>query len=402
MSGIKALAKRLVEENKIDGLGDIENLLGQLVKEMSEEILKGEMSHHLGYQKHERSESCNARNGTSKKTLKTSAGAVSIEVPRDREASFEPQLIKKRETLGESVEEKIIALYARGMTTRDINDYLLDIYKVEVSADLISEVTDQILPKIKEWQTRQLDRCYPIVFFDGIHFNIRKEGRVMKVCVYVCLAINTDGQKEVLGFWVSDGAEGAKYWLTVCNELKNRGVEDILIACMDGLKGLPDAIRTVFPEVNIQQCIIHQIRNSCKYVSWKDMKALCADLKLIYKAPSEKAGYEALQAFKEKWDKQYPAVGKSWEDNWANLSTFFAYPNGIRKIIYTTNALENLNRQLRKVTKTKSVFPSDKSAEKILYLAIQNLSKKWTTQIHNWRESAGQFEIVFGERFTSN
>jgi transposase-like protein len=399
---IKQLAQKLVKENKFEGLRDVEDLLGTMMKEMVQEVLKAEMSNHLGYEKHERSDSENFRNGHSKKTLKTSVGALEIEVPRDRKSEFKPQLVKNRETLGESIEEKIIAMYGRGMSTRDINAHLEEIYGIEVSADMVSDITDKIMPFVQEWQNRQLDNCYPVVFFDGIHYSIRKENRVTKACVYLCLAINSNGMKDILGMWVGEGAEGAKFWLTICNELKNRGVEDILIACMDGLKGLPDAVRTVFPKVDIQQCIIHQIRNSTRYVSWKDMKALCADLKSVYQAPSEKAGYEALQVFREKWDQKYSAVGKSWEENWANLSTFFAYPEAVRRAIYTTNALENVNRQLRKVTKTKSVFPNDKAVEKALYLAIQNLSKKWTMQIQNWREIAGQFSIVFGERFTGN
>lgn len=401
MSAIKQLVKKLAEENKIEGLKDIENLFASMMKEMTQHLLEAEMTNHLGYEKHERSDSENSRNGTSHKTLKTSVGAVEIDVPRDRKSKFEPQVVKKRETLGDSVEEKIIAMYARGLSTRDINAHMQEIYGVEVSADMVSEITDKVIPRIQEWQNRQLDSTYPVVFFDGIHYSIRKDNRVIKACVYLCLGVTCDGHKDILGMWVGDGAEGAKFWATICSELKNRGLNDILIACMDGLKGLPEAVRSVYPQVDIQQCIIHQIRNSTKYVAWKDMKAVCADLRTIYKAPSERAAHEALQEFRAKWDSKYSVVGKSWEENWANLSTFFAYPEAVRRAIYTTNALENVNRQLRKVTKTKSVFPSDKAVEKSLFLAIENITKKWTSTIHNWREIAAQFQVVFGERFTS-
>lgn len=401
MSAIKQLVKKLAEENKIEGLKDIEGLFASMIKEMTQHLLEAEMTNHLGYDKHERSDSENSRNGTSTKTLKTSVGAVEIDVPRDRKSKFEPLVVKKRETLGESVEDKIVAMYGRGMSTRDINAHMQEIYGVEVSADMVSEITDKVIPRIQEWQNRQLESVYPVVFFDGIHYSIRKDNRVVKACVYLCLGVTCDGHKDILGIWVGDGAEGAKFWATICSELKNRGLNDILIACMDGLKGLPEAVRAVYPQVDIQQCIIHQIRNSTKYVAWKDMKVVCADLRTIYKAPSERAGYEALQDFRAKWDVKYPIVGKSWEENWANLSTFFAYPEAVRKAIYTTNALENVNRQLRKVTKTKSVFPSDKAVEKSLFLAIENMTKKWTSTMHNWREMAAQFQIVFGERFAS-
>jgi transposase-like protein len=400
MSAIKQLVKKLAEENKFEGIRDIEDLFGKMMKEMVQNLMEAEMTNHLGYEKHDRSDSDNSRNGSSLKTLKTSVGAVEIEVPRDRKSKFEPQVVKKRETLGSSVEDKIVALYGRGMSTRDINAHLQEIYGVEVSADMVSEITDKVIPRIQEWQSRELDSTYPVVFFDGIHYNIRKDNRVVKACVYISLGITREGRKEILGMWVGEGAEGAKFWSTICSELKNRGLNDILIACMDGLTGLPDAIRAVYPLVDIQQCIIHQIRSSTKYVAWKDMRAVCADLRAIYSAPSERAGFEALQLFRNKWDVKYPLVGRSWENNWANLSTFFAYPEAVRKAIYTTNAIESVNSQLRKVTRSKSVFPSDKAVEKCLFLAIENMSKKWTSTRHNWREISAQFEIVFGERFT--
>ena len=334
---------------------DVEDLMGRLMKEMIQEILQGEMESHLGYKKHERSESKNSRNGTREKTFKTDFGELPLEIPRDRESSFKPILVNNLGSLSDGLEEKIIALYARGLSTRDLNEHLAEIYGVKVSAELVSNVTDKIYPKIQEWQNRQLDKVYPVVFFDCIHYSVRHESRVIKKAVYICLAIDSNGLKDILGMWIGDGAESAKYWLTVANELKNRGLEDILIACMDGLTGLADSIRAVFPKVEIQRCIIHQVRNSVKHVSYKDRKQICSDLKQIYGSPTEQSGYQALQEFKDKWDNKYPSISKSWETNWTELSTFFAYPNEVRRLIYTTNALESLNRQFRKVTKAKEI-----------------------------------------------
>ena len=401
MSNIKEYARKLRNENKGLRMKDVEDLMGRLMKEMIQEILQGEMESHLGYKKHERSESKNSRNGTREKTFKTDFGELPLEIPRDRESSFKPILVNNLGSLSDGLEEKIIALYARGLSTRDLNEHLAEIYGVKVSAELVSNVTDKIYPKIQEWQNHQLDKVYPIVFFDCIHYSVRHESRVIKKAVYICLAIDSNGLKDILGMWIGDGAESAKYWLTVANELKNRGLEDILIACMDGLTGLADSIRAVFPKVEIQRCIIHQVRNSVKHVSYKDRKQICSDLKQIYGSPTEQSGYQALQEFKDKWDNKYPSISKSWETNWTELSTFFAYPNEVRRLIYTTNALESLNRQFRKVTKAKSVFPTDKSLEKSLFLAMQNITKKWTMPVRNWGLVVNQLEIFFEGRFSS-
>jgi putative transposase len=399
MSSIKEYARKLRERNKDLRMKDIEGLMSDLMKEMIQEVLQGEMDDHLGYRKHERSDSENSRNGSREKTFKTEIGELPLKIPRDRKSEFRPMLVNDLGSLSEGLEEKILALYARGLSTRDLNEHLAEMYGIEVSADLVSSITDRIYPKVQEWQNRQLEKIYPVVFFDCIHYSVRHEGRVIKKAVYICLAVDREGQKDILGMWVGDGAEGAKYWLTVANELRNRGVEDILIACMDGLTGLPDSIRAVFPKVEIQRCIVHQVRNSVKHVVWKDRKKVCADLRAIYSAPTEKAGYQALQDFKIQWDEKYPAISKSWEANWANLSTFFAYPKEVRKMIYTTNALENLNRQLRKVTKAKSVFPTDKSLEKSLFLAMENIMRKWIIPVRDWGLISSQLEIFFGERF---
>ena len=401
MSSIKEYARKLRAENKDLRMKDVEGLMGSLMKDMIQEILQGEMDAHLGYQKHERSDTENSRNGTRGKTFKTDFGELPLEIPRDRKSSFKPMLVNELGSLSDGIEEKIIALYARGLSTRDINEHLAEIYGIEVSAELVSNITDKIYPKIQEWQTRQLDKVYPVAFFDCIHYSVRHEGRVIKKAVYVCLAIDSDGLKDILGMWIGDGTESAKYWLSVANELKNRGLEDILIACMDGLIGLPDSIRAVFPKVEIQRCIIHQVRNSVKHVSYKERKQVCSDLKQIYISPTEQSGFQALQDFKDKWDEKYPSISKSWEANWTELSTFFIYPNEVRRLIYTTNALESLNRQFRKVTKTKSVFPTDKSLEKSLFLAVQNITKKWTMPVRNWGVVVSQLEIFFEGRFSS-
>jgi len=361
--------------------------------------MNAEMTNHLGYEKHQTTfgKTSNSRNGKSQKTVKTEIGDIGINVPRDRNSEFEPQIVKKHQRRFEGFDSQIISMYARGMTTRDIQGHLMEIYGVEVSPDLISDVTNSVIDDVREWQNRPLDNIYPVVFLDALVVKGRTDGKVINKSVYTAIGINMQGNKEVLGLWISE-TEGAKFWLGIITELSNRGIKDILIACIDGLKGFPEAINSVFPQTKIQLCIIHMIRNSTKYVTWKERKIICADLKYIYEAPTEKAGLEALDVFAEKWDKKYPMISKSWKSNWENLNEFYAYPADIRKAIYTTNAIESLNSSLRKVTQKRSAFPTDDAIYKVLYLALNNVSKKWTMPIRNWGAALNQFAIHFGDR----
>lgn len=374
-------------------------LIKQFTKRLLEQAMNAEMTNHLGYAKHqsEPGKTSNSRNGKSQKTVKTEIGDININVPRDRNSEFEPQIVKKHQRRFDGFDDQIISMYAHGMTTRDIQGHLKNIYGVDVSPDLISDVTNSIIDDVREWQNRPLDNIYPVVFLDAIVVKGRTDGKVINKSVYTAIGINMQGNKEVLGLWISE-IEGAKFWLGIITELSNRGVKDILIACIDGLKGFPEAINSVFPQTKIQLCIVHMIRNSTKYVSWKERKILCADLKNIYEAPTEKAGLEALDAFAEKWDKKYPMISKSWRGNWENLNEFYAYPADIRKAIYTTNAIESLNSSLRKVTQKRSAFPTDDAIYKVLYLALNNVSKKWTMPIRNWGAALNQFAIHFGDR----
>jgi putative transposase len=376
-------------------------LLKQLTKRIVEKAMNAEMKDHLGYDINnpDGNNTGNSRNGTSKKKILTELGDVDIAIPRDRNGEYEPQIIKKHQRRFEGFDDQIISMYGRGMTTRDIQGHLKDIYGVDVSPDLVSNVTDEVLKDVKEWQNRLLEKTYPVVYFDALVVNGRTEGKVAKKAVYVALGLNMQGKKDVLGLWIGE-AEGAKFWMGIMTELKNRGVEDILIACIDGLKGLPEAINAVYPQTHIQLCIVHMIRNSTKYVSYKERKILCADLKQIYSAVSEKQGLDALDDFAAKWDSKYPMISKSWKNNWANLSEFYAYPPDIRKIIYTTNAIESLNFSLRKVTKNRSAFPNDDAIFKIMYLALTNASKKWTMPIREWGAALNQFAVYFGDRVT--
>ncbi len=374
-------------------------LIQQLTKMIIETAMNAEMTDHLGYEKSEKSSvsTGNYRNGKSSKKVITSNGEIEIEIPRDRNGEFEPQIIKKHQKRFDMFDDKIISMYARGMTTRDIQGHLEEIYGVEVSPDLISNVTNEIMKEVIEWQSRPLDPVYPIVYLDAIVIKGRTDGKVANKSVYTAIGINLQGKKEVLGLWISEN-EGAKFWLQVVTEIKNRGVEDIFIACMDGLKGFPDAVNAVFPQTRIQLCIVHMIRNSTKYVSWKEQKTICVDLKKIYTAPSEKSGLDALDEFAEKWDHKYPMISKSWKANWENLNEFFAYPMDIRKAIYTTNAIESLNSSLRKVTQKRSAFPTDEAIFKVLYLALTKVEKKWTMPIRDWGAAMNQFAVYFGER----
>ena len=373
----------------------------ELTKALVEKALDGELTHHLGYPKYSSSKNDNARNGKSKKGLLTDHGKMEIVSPRDRNGSFEPELVKKRQTRFDGFDDKILSMYARGMTVREIQGHLEEIYAVEVSLDLISSVTDSVLEEVKAWQNRTLDAVYPIVFMDALRVKIRDNGHVINKAVYMALGVNLDGNKEVLGLWVAK-EEGAKFWLKVVTELKNRGVKDMFIACVDGLKGFPEAIESVYPETQVQLCIVHMVRNSLRFVPWKDKKAVVADLKTIYTATNAEVAKENLNAFRSKWNEKYPTIADSWERNWEGLIPFLSYPDYIRKAIYTTNAIESLNRSLRKVSKNRGSFPNDESALKLLYLALRNISKKWTMPIRLWKQALNQFVILFPGRLVEN
>lgn len=374
-------------------------LLKQLTKTLVERALEGELTDHLGYPKHSPvgKNTGNSRNGKIQKTLKGDLGEIPIEVPRDRGGSFDPQIIKKRQTRFDGFDDKIIAMYARGMTTRDIQDQLEEIYGVDVSATLISNVTDEVLTEVKAWQNRPLDPLYPIVYMDAIRIKTRSEGQVANKAVYLAIGITMEGIKEVLGMWISK-TEGAKFWLNVLTELKNRGMQDMFIASVDGLSGFPDAIETVYPHTQVQLCIVHMVRHSLKYVSWKRRREMAKDLKTIYKASTVEEAQENLAAFSKKWDRSHPSVSKSWKRNWEHLIPFFDYPAEIRKVIYTTNTIESLNMSLRKVTKNRGSFPNDEAVFKILYLALKNASRKWTMPIRNWNDALNHFAILFEDR----
>ena len=379
---------------------DIQKLFKETIAEFMENGLEAELDEELGYSRYDYKNKTtdNSRNGHSQKMLKTSFGETEIEIPRDRKGEFEPQLLKKNQTsISQDIEEKILSMYAKGMTTSDIETHIRDIYGLEVSDTTVSRITDKILPAAKEWQQRPLESVYAVVFLDAIHYHVRSEGQIIKKAVYIAIGIDLGGRKDVLGMWVGEN-ESAKYWATVLNCLKNRGVQDIFIACTDNLTGFSAAIEAVYPKTEIQNCIIHQLRNSSKYVSYKDMKALMADLKAVYAAVDEPSALNALDVFAERWDRKYPKISKSWRENWANLSTYFKYPEEIRKLIYTTNAIEGFNRQLRKVTKSKAVFPTDDSLFKMLYLATMDITKKWTGRKQDWGVIYAQLSIFFAER----
>lgn len=376
-----------------------DGLLKQLTKRLVERALEGELTDHLGYPKHApvAKLSDNSRNGSSRKTLKGDMGEIPIDIPRDREGSFDPRLIKKHQTRFDGFDDKIIAMYARGMTTRDIQAWLKEIYGVEISPTLISNVTDEVLAEVKSWQNRPLDPLYPIVYLDAIRIKVRSDGHVHNQAVYLAIGINMDGIKEVLGMWIAK-TEGAKFWLSVLTELKNRGLKDIFIASVDGLKGFGDAIETVYPETQVQLCIVHMVRYCLKYVSWKQRKEMANDLKTIYRANTVEEARQNLNIFADKWDKTHPTVSKSWRNNWEQLTPFFDYPAEIRRAMYTTNAIESLNMSLRKVTKNRGSFPNDEAAFKLLYLALNNASKKWTMPIRHWKDALNHFAILFEDR----
>ena len=381
-----------------DILGEA-GLLKQLTKKVAERALSAEMEQHLGYAKHapEGKNSGNSRNGKSSKKVRSVHGEIELGIPRDRNGSFEPQLVRKGVKQLNGFDDRIISLYVRGMTTRDIQAHFEESYGVEVSPTFISQVTNEVLDEVKQWQQRPLDALYPVVYLDCLVVRSRDSGAVQNKSVYLALGINTDGEKELLGLWMAQ-TEGAKFWLSVMNELKNRGVQDIFIACCDGLKGFPEAIEAVFPKTQVQLCIVHQIRHSLRYVNWKQRKVIAADLKRIYGAATLAEAELALAEFAEKWDDQHPTISLSWRNNWERLNVFFDYPPEIRKVIYTTNAIESLNASLRKITKTRRSFPTDDSVMKILYLALHQISKKWTMPIRDWKAAMSQFMIMYSDR----
>jgi len=404
MTRKKSKQDALIDELLQDG-HDAKDILGkdgllkQLTKRLVERTLEAELSDHLGYKPHsiKGRGSGNNRNGKGHKTVQSDTGALEIEVPRDRNATFEPQLVKKRQRRLAGFDDKVLALYARGLSTRDIQGQLEELYGAEVSPTLISNVTNAVMEDVRAWQSRPLSAVYPILYFDALFVKSRQEGPVKNKAVYLALGINLEGEKELLGLWIAE-TEGSKFWLSVFNELKSRGVQDCFIACVDGLKGLPEAIETVFPHTRVQLCIVHKLRNSFKYVPWKDRKEVAKDLRSIYGAMTLTEAEEALERFSEKWDAKYPAISPSWRAEWERLTVFFDYSPEIRKVVYTTNAIESLNYSLRRMLKNRGSFPNDDSILKILYLAINRVAKKWTMPIRNWKAALNQFVILFGDR----
>ncbi len=395
----KEQVKEIVRGNNFQSVTDVSSYLKDIFKDIIEELLEVELEMKLGYAKDDVSNknTDNSRNGYSSKTIKSEFGEVDIQVPRDRKGEFEPKIIPKYQRNVSGIEEKIISLYARGMSTRDIEEQIREIYGISISAEMVSKITDRIVPEIKEWQQRPLDPIYPFVFLDAIHYKIKDDGRVLNRAAYVVLGVTIEGNKDILGIWIGEN-ESSKFWLGIMNDLKNRGVQDILLFCVDGLTGLKEAINAAFPKSEVQRCIIHQLRNSFKYVSYKDIKAFSKDFKEVYRAINEEIALEKFCELKEKWEKSYPFAIRSWERNWDVLTPFFKFPEEIRKITYTTNIIEALHRQYRKVTKTKTMFPSDSSLEKMLYLASMNVMKKWTQRYKNWDKVLSQLLIQYPGR----
>lgn len=390
---------RILQENyELNTAQDLSSALKNMFKDALQEMMNAEFDSSMGYSKYDKtSEKTNYRNGSTKKNLKSEFGEFEFETPRDRNGEFEPKIVPKNVRDVSGIEDKIISLYARGLTTREINEQIQDLYGIEISATMVSNITDKIIPEIKEWQDRPLDNVYPIVFIDAVHFSVREENRVVKKAAYIVLGINKEGYKEILGIWIGEN-ESSKFWLGVLNELKDRGVEDILIMCSDNLTGIKQAIEAAYPKTIQQRCIVHMIRNSVKFISYKDLKNFCNDLKTIYTSKNEKEGYEQLQRVKEKWKDKYLSAFKTWEENWDAICPFFQFSEKIRKIMYTTNTIESLNRQFRKYTKTKTVFPTDMSLLKCLYLSVKNISKKWTAPYRNWGPILSELSIMFDGR----
>ena len=388
----------LLEEYDIETADDIQEALKDLLGGTIKSMLESEMDEHLGYKNYERNDNNNYRNGTKKKTLRSNYGEFEIDVPQDRQSSFEPEVVKKRQKDISNIDQKIISMYAKGMTTRQIAEQMEEIYGFECSESFISNVTDKIIAEIEDWQKRPLDEVYPIVFIDAVHFSVREDNRIKKLAAYVILGYSKDAMKEILSLEIGEN-ESSKYWLGVLNNLKNRGIKDIMVLCADGLSGIKEAINTAFPETEYQRCIVHQVRNTLKYVDYKDMKPFANDLKGIYLAPDEKTGYEELEKVRKKWEKIYPNVMKSWELNWDVLSPIFKFSREVRKVIYTTNAIESLNSTYKKLNSQRSVFPSDKALLKSLYLASSEATKKWTQPLRNWGKVYGEFSIMYEGRF---
>lgn len=399
MAIAKEQLRQIIAENDINSVGDVYALFKDSFKDMMQELLEAEMDASIGYTKNNKSDvtSENKRNGYSPKTVKSQYGEFQVDIPRDRAGEFEPKIIPKYQRDISGIEEKVISLYARGMTTRDIHDQLQDLYGIELSADMVSKITDKILPEVKEWQSRPLDPVYPFIFMDAIHYKIREDGRIINRAAYVVLGVTLDGNKDILS--INIGAnESSKFWLGMLNDLKNRGVKEVLFFCVDGLTGFKEAINAVYPDAEVQRCIIHMLRNSFKYVSYKDIKKFASDFKAVYKAPTEEAALSELEGVKEIWGKKYPYALSSWEQNWDVVRPFFQFSEDIRRIMYTTNIIEGVNRQFRKATKTKSSFPTDSALEKMLYLTIQNVKKKWTQRYRNWDLVLSQLVILYGDR----
>jgi transposase-like protein len=393
------IERELANCKTMDDLCGKNGLLQRLIGGMVEQMLEKEMDEHLGYTKHasEGHNTGNSRNGKTAKTVQSSYGPVELQVPRDRNGEFDPQLVKKRQRTISAFDDKIISMYAKGMSTRDIQAHVQEMYGAEISPTSISNITEKALDMAKDWQSRPLSKIYPITYFDAIHYKVREGGKVITKAAYTCLGIDLEGRKDVLGLWIGE-SEGAKFWLRVFSELKNRGVQDIFIACVDGLKGLPEAITAVFPNAEVQLCILHMIRNSFKYVPHKYSKEFVEDLKLIYRAETENKAEDNLVKLQEKWEKKYPLAVKPWLNHWGNVKTFFKFPDEIRRIIYTTNAVESLHRHFRKTTKNRAVFPTDESLFKLLFLSVAGLSDKWTMSVKGWKCALSQFVVLYGDR----
>lgn len=397
----KAFINSLIEHYHPEDAADVQDMLKDLLGDTLQGMLEAEMDEKLGYSKYDykNKETDDSRNGYSRKTVTSSLGKIGLDIPRDRKGEFEPQAVKKNQTDISNIEDQVLSMYAKGMTTRDISAHLSSVYGVDASAEMVSHMTDRILPIAKEWQNRPLEKKYAIVFMDAVHFHVRQDSQTVKKAVYVAIGVRLNGQKEVLGMWVG-GNESAKYWLSVLNEIKNRGVEDIMIVSVDGLTGFVDAINAVFPRAEIQRCIVHQIRYSTKFISYKDIKPFMKELKQVYQAPTEEAALEALDSLEGNWGAKYPSTIASWRNNWPQLSAYFKYPPEIRKLIYTTNSIENFNRQLRKVTKSRTIFPTDDALFKLLYLAMMDITKKWTGRSLDWGRILDQLCIYFGDRIS--
>jgi putative transposase len=395
----KEQLRQWIKEKNMKSMEDVQSALKELFADTIQEMLKAELETDLGYAKHDtkNKRTTNSRNGYSKKTVRSEYGDVDIQVPRDRDGEFEPVIVKKHQSNVTGIEDQILAMYAKGVSTRDIQDHLQQLYGIEVSPTLISNVTNKVIPLIKEWQNRPLQSVYAVVFMDAIHFKVKQDGAIVNKAAYMVIGIDLDGHKDVLGIWIGEN-ESAKFWLHVLNELKNRGVQDILITSVDNLKGFTEAISACYPKTEIQKCIIHQIRNSIKYVSYKDLKKITSALKPIYKASTEEAALEELDQFERIWGEKYPLMVRSWRNNWDEIATFFKYPPEIRKLIYTTNVIESYHRQLRKVTKGKAVFPTDEALLKMLYLVTMDVLRKWTGRVQNWGQILLQLSVFFEER----